>query len=149
MFAFLSSSRANKMTLCSQWMLKTCVFLAVLLIVSRWPPRSKDALRSGKQLARGYKRCLRAFHGDLDCFVSILGLPNFNSERPCSLRRCNLSGVNTWSVFKETAQRRNQIWDMATWKLWPGTTKCRLLNLPFTSALSVALDWMHSKYLGG
>jgi len=56
--------------------------------------------------------------------------------------------VNTWSDFKETAQWRNQIWDMATWKLWPGRTKCPLLNLPFTSALSVALDWMRSKYLG-
>ena len=129
-------------------MLKTCVFLAVLLLVSRWPPRSKDALRSGKPLAGGFKACLWAFIGDLDYFVSILGLPNFNSQRPCSLCRCSLSGVNTWSDFKETAQWRHQIWDMATWKLWPGRTKCPLLNLPFTSALSVALDWMHSKYLG-
>ena len=110
--------------------------LLVNIIKKRWPKRSVDGLRAGTPLAGGFKACLWSVIGDLDYFVSILQLPNFNSQRPCTLCRCSLSGVNTWSNF------------MSDWKAWGGRSPCPLFDLPFTSGLSVSMDWMHSKYLG-
>ena len=114
----------------------------------RWPAKSLDADRAGMPLAGGYKGCLWSVIGDLDYVVSILNLPNFNSQRPCPLCRCSLSGENTWSNFRQDAPWRQQIWCMTEWKRWSQRSTCPLFSLPFTSALSVSLDWMHSKYLG-
>lgn len=122
--------------------------LLVNIIKKRWPKRSVDGLRAGTPLAGGFKACLWSVIGDLDYFVSILQLPNFNSQRPCTLCRCSLSGVNTWSNFTPSAPWRQQIWCMSAWKAWGGRSPCPLFDLPFTSGLSVSMDWMHSKYLG-
>ena len=86
--------------------------------------------------------------GDLDYFVAILKLPNFNSQRPCSLCRCSLSGTNSWSDFTPEANWRNQVWTLTSWKGWPQRSRCPLFRLSYCSALAVHLDLMHSKYLG-
>ena len=114
----------------------------------RWTRNSKDALRSGTPLAGGYKGCLWSIIGDLDYLVSVLGLPNFNSARPCSLCRCSLAGANSWSNFTPAAAWRTQCWTHRAWKRWDSRSKCPLFDLNFVSALSVHLDYMHCKYLG-
>ena len=115
----------------------------------RWPPGSKQAFRSGQPLAAGYKACLWGIIGDLDYFVSILRLPNFNSQRPCSLCRCSLAGANSWSNFTPSAPWRGQLWTYATWSAWGGRSRCPLFGrLSHCSALTVHLDYMHCKFLG-
>ena len=114
----------------------------------RWTRNSKDALRSGTPLAGGYKGCLWSIIGDLDYLVSVLGLPNFNSARPCSLCRCSLAGANSWSNFTPAAAWRTQCWTHRAWKRWDSRSKCPLFDLNFVSALSIHLDYMHCKYLG-
>lgn len=115
----------------------------------RWPPGSKQAFRSGQPLAAGYKACLWSIIGDLDYFVSILRLPNFNSQRPCSLCRCSLAGANSWSNFTPSAPWRGQLWTYATWSAWGGRSRCPLFGrLSHCSALTVHLDYMHCKFLG-
>ena len=39
-------------------------------------------------------------------------------------------------------------WQPDQWRAWEHRSKCRLFNLPGLSACSVAVDWMHAKYLG-
>ena len=105
-------------------------------------------MRAGEPLAAGYAGCLWSIIGDLDYFCSILRLRNFNSSRPCPLCRCSLSGTNSWSDFSPTAPWRSQIWSLESWKKWPARSQCPLFDAVFLSALTVHLDYLHSKYLG-
>ena len=105
-------------------------------------------MRAGEPLASGYAACLWSIIGDLDYFFSILKLPNFNSARPCPLCRCSLTGTNSWSNFSPEAPWRSHCWSLESWKKWPQRSPCPLFQAPFLSALTVHLDYLHSKYLG-
>lgn len=81
--------------------------------------------------------------------MAILGLPNFsNAAMPCALCRTSLVGSNTWSNFKSDAPWRLQCWSHRAWLAWPGRCSNPLFSLPGVSALTINLDYLHSKYLG-
>ena len=104
--------------------------------------------KAGTPLADGYFGVLWAIMGDLDYFSDVLGLPRSNSRNPCCLCRCTAKGPRTYTEMQEDAQWTHEIWTAAEWLAWPGRSTCPIFSLPGVSVLTVALDYMHSKYLG-
>ena len=86
--------------------------------------------------------------GDLDYLATILQLPSHNASQCCALCKATLAGANSWSDFRATAPWRATQWTYESWRAWEGRSPNPLFTLPGVSALSVHLDWMHSKYLG-
>ncbi|CAE7776529.1 unnamed protein product, partial [Symbiodinium necroappetens] len=115
----------------------------------RFPAGSIQAERAGQALAGGFYGVLWSLIGDLDYFTQILQLPNYNNATmPCPLCRASLSGNLTWSNFSSTAPWRATMWRPHTWHLWPDRSRNPVFSIPGVSSLQIALDYMHSKYLG-
>ena len=63
----------------------------------RFPPGTKEALRAGQQLAKGYFGCLVQFAGDLDYYAAWLQIPRWsNHAKPCSQCRSTFYGETSW-----------------------------------------------------
>jgi hypothetical protein len=75
-------------------------------------------------------------------------LPRSTSSNPCSLCRCTLNGPNSWKVNNLQAPWLGTLWKPLEWISWEGKSPCELFSIPGVSAVTVALDWMHNKYLG-
>ena len=114
-----------------------------------YDPDSAAGSKALSFLADGHFGLLWAIMGDLDYFAAILGLPGFiASSGPCALRRCTGIGPNTWTDSRPTAPWMEECWTSRDWLLWEGRSRNPLFTLPGVTALTVALDYMHSKYLG-
>lgn len=130
----------------------TCLFNGT------WPSRnhqgkryrsdSVEGIRAGTPLAGGYFAVLYSILGDLDYFYKTLKLPRYSSAAPCSLCKCTLHGPSTWKDFRLTAPWLQQLWKPLEWAAWANRSKCSLFDIPGVSICSVALDYMHCKYLG-
>ncbi|CAE7240575.1 unnamed protein product, partial [Symbiodinium sp. CCMP2456] len=121
------------------------------LWLGKWPESDVDGMEhmGGRPLADGWFGCLFALIGDLEYLSAVLGLPSHNnSKNCCALCKASLSGINSWSDFRPAAAWRAQVWTYESWQSWANRSKNVLFTLPGVSALSVHLDWMHSKYLG-
>lgn len=86
--------------------------------------------------------------GDLDYYAKTLQLPRSTSSNPCYLCQCTSSGENTWHDNSFGAKWLDLQWTPSAWLLWDGRSACRLFQTPGITAVSVAPDYMHSKYLG-
>lgn len=114
-----------------------------------YDPDSSAGSKALSFLADGHFGLLWAIMGDLDYLASILGLPRFSaSTGPCALCRCTGIGPNTWTDSRPTAPWIEECWTSRDWLLWEGRSRNPLFTLPGVTALTVALDYMHSKYLG-
>ena len=92
---------------------------------------------------------LWAIQGDLDYTANMLGLPHFRSvSGPCTLCRCTSAGALSWTNFSLYAPWVSQCWTHIEWLLWENRSRNPVFTIPGVSGLTVALDWMHAKYLG-
>ena len=124
----------------------------------RWPtqdwqgnpyPRSTvEGQRAGKLLANGFYATIWAVMGDLDYLNKTLQLPRSTSHHPCTLCRCTLNGPLSWKQNDDQAEWITSCWKPLEWIAWDGRSKVELFSIPGISAVSVALDYMHNKYLG-
>lgn len=116
----------------------------------RFPPDSWRAKVAGQDLAHGWTGYLFSVIGDLDYFAAILKLPHFSrAGGPCPICRCTLGGNLTWTNMQKTADWIGTLWKKDEWFLWDDRSKNPLFNqLPGQSCHTVALDLMHTKYLG-
>ena len=115
----------------------------------RYAPTTAQGRRALTPLANGYRGCLWSIVGDLDYLFKVLLLPRSTLQSgPCSLCQCTGSGDTTWMDFRDGAPWRLTIWTAEQWRLWPQRSPCPLFSPDGYSALLVALDWMHAKYLG-
>jgi hypothetical protein len=111
-------------------------------------PRSPQGKRAGTALAAGYFGVLWGIMGDLDYFASDLGLPRFSAASPCTLCRCCNEGPAFWSDFRQNAAWIEECWTNEEWLAWDGRSTSPLFTMPGVTGLTVALDYMHCKYLG-
>ena len=58
------------------------------------------------------------------------------------------SGVSKLQNFRRDAPWIATMWSPQTWKNWPAKSPCELFRLAWFSALNIAPDWMHCKYIG-
>lgn len=87
--------------------------------------------------------------GDLDYMAGVLGLPRWSSgQGPCALCQCTANGPLSYTNFQPTAPWIATCWSPAAWLAWPLRCTNPLFDLPGVTALTVALDYMHTKYLG-
>ena len=97
----------------------------------------------------GHFACLFSLQGDLDYYASVLDLPRSTlASGPCALCRCTKFGPHSWQDFRTSAAWRDTCWKASEWKMWSDKSSCPLLRLPTSNCWTVALDWLHIKYLG-
>ena len=78
-----------------------------------------------------------------------MGLPRSTlASGPCWLCRCQKWRLQSWQNYKRDAPWTATIWSPSTWKIWADRSPCELFRLDWFSALNIAPDWMHCKYLG-
>lgn len=112
-------------------------------------PQSAEGMKSDKNLANGYFGMLFALVGDLDYFAKYLGMPRWSlSSGPCALCRCARDGANSWLDCRLQAGWIGTTWTARSWLQWPAKSQCKIFMAPGVSICTLALDWMHCKYLG-
>lgn len=100
-------------------------------------------------MAGGYYAVLWAIQGDLEFLASVIDIPRWSLKAgPCSLCRCTGDGDLSWCDFTPTANWLGTVWTPEAWKKWANRSKNLLFTLPGVTAMSIALDYMHVKYLG-
>ena len=114
----------------------------------QYAPDSPQGEKAGSDLAGGFCASIWALMGDLDYFAKTLQLPRSTSHNPCCLCKCTLNGASTWKDNGQGAQWLGLFWKPLQWMAWEGRSKIDLFSIPGVSAVTVALDYMHSKYLG-
>lgn len=114
----------------------------------KYPLSSEEGKKANTWLADGYYAVLWALMGDLDYFYYTLGLPRYSASSPCCLCKCTIHGATTWKDNRKNAPWLQTLWTPSSWLNWEGRTKCEIFTLPGVTATTVALDYMHSKYLG-
>ena len=128
------------------------------LFLGKWPSHdwkgvkytrlSEDGQRAGKPLAGGFYGCLWAVMGDLDYLNKVLGLPHHSANSPCTLCQCQIHGESSWKNNSNSAGWVQTIWSPTSWLQWAGRAACKLFEIPGVTACTVAMDYMHCKYLG-
>ena len=92
---------------------------------------------------------LWALVGDLDYLAKTLDLPRWSlAESCCVLCGCKKNGPLSWQICQRSAAWMKTRWTPRTWLANPARSRNRLFLLPGVTALTVALDYMHCKYLG-
>lgn len=114
----------------------------------RYDATSVEGARAKSSLADGYYACLWSVMGDLDYYNKTLGLPRSTSHNPCALCKCTLHGSTSWKDNSDSAEWLSTLWTPSEWLMWAGRSTCKLFNSIGVTACTVALDYMHSKYLG-
>ncbi|CAE7463162.1 unnamed protein product, partial [Symbiodinium sp. CCMP2592] len=116
----------------------------------KFPEGSVPARKAGDWLANGFCGVLVCLQGDLEFFAKSLSLPRWSSnENCCPLCPATGSGAAmNWRNFRETAPWVGLCWRPASWRAFPERSKCPLFDIPAVSGATVAVDYMHSKYLG-
>lgn len=102
-------------------------------------------------LADGFYAVLWCIKADLDFMWSFYGWPRGNSATPCALCPCTLRADDCpWSDFRSPGSEwMTRIYGGDQWLgLNPPDQRQPLLTLPGVTILSMAVDWMHCKYLG-
>ena len=103
------------------------------------------ATTNGGWLADGYYGELWVLQGDLDFYLKVFGLENYNSAvAPCIFCPCNLTTLN-WRDFRLTAAFVDHIYTKASWL---ASHPDHIVLFDHVSILAVAADWMHNKHLG-
>ena len=130
-----------------------CVFLTIFKIIfkhcsERYEAGSVESDRALTPLADGFYACVWSIMGDLDYYAKTLGLPRSTSHNPCPLCKCTLHGSTSWKDNSTSAEWPDTCWTPSEWLLWPNKSPCKLFTAIGVTACSVALDYMHSKYLG-
>jgi hypothetical protein len=115
---------------------------------NQYPPESEAGRKANTPLADGYYATIWAIMGDLDYFAKTLQLPRSTSSNPCALCRCTLHGNTSWKNNGLNAEWLSLCWKPLQWVAWDGRSKIELFSIPGVSGVTVALDYMHSKYLG-
>ena len=115
----------------------------------RYDPESVEGKRANTYLADGFFGVLWGILGDLDYFCGILNLPRWSSDSsPCPLCPCTGVGDLTWRNCRMDAPWTKVIWTATKWLRWANRSKNPLFDLPGVTICTVALDYMHCKYLG-
>jgi hypothetical protein len=113
-----------------------------------YSPESVEGQRANKELAGGYYGVLWGIMGDLDYFAKDLGLPHYDHLFPCALCPGGAHGPIRWNDFRANAAWIARTWSGPSWRDWVGRSKCPLFDIPGVTCRTVALDYMHCKYLG-
>ena len=115
---------------------------------NQYPPESEACRKANTPLADGYYATIYAVMGDLDYFAKTLELPRSTSSNPCALCKCTLRGSTSWKNNDQNAEWLGLCWKPLEWVVWDGRSKIELFSIPGVSGATVAVDYMHSKYLG-
>ena len=92
---------------------------------------------------------LWALEGDMDYYAKTLGLPRWSlSQHCCALCKCEKNGPMTWQDARLGAPWVKSCWKPAEWMQSLERSMNRLFSLPGVTCATVALDYMHCKYLG-
>ena len=117
--------------------------------MSRYTPGTNEADLAGTDLADGFFGVLWAIAGDLDYLAKTLSLPRWSlAVGCCILCKCEKNGPLTWQDCRLNASWTQTLWTAVAWQAFANRSRNRLFSLPGVTALTVALDYMHSKYLG-
>ena len=112
-------------------------------------PRCPSYSKAGQDLAGGYFACLFALCGDLDAGCKYFKLPRWSSHsEPCAICPCTYRGTLSWQNNRSDAPWIRACFTPASWNAKENKSTCPLFRLPGVSGCIVALDLMHSKYLG-
>ena len=114
----------------------------------RYPRGSPEAIKANSPLANGYFACIFALQGDLDYNSKTLLLPRSTSHNACSLCKATIHGALSWKNCQLQAPGIASQWTPEAWRQWPGKSACKIFDLSYLTACNVALDYMHTKYLG-
>lgn len=114
----------------------------------RYPRGSPEAIKANSPLANGYFACIFALQGDLDYNSKTLLLPRSTSHNACSLCKATIHGALSWKNCQLQAPWIASQWTPEAWRQWPGKSACKIFDLSYLTACNVALDYMHTKYLG-
>ena len=118
---------------------------------NKFPASSVDGRRALQPLAGGFCGILWCLVGDLEYLTQVLKLPHYSSKKnPCALCRCTGDAQpNSWKDCRLTAEWLGLQWKPSQWMEWVDKSPCGLFqHLPGCTAVAVAYDFMHSKYLG-
>jgi len=115
-----------------------------------YPKGSQEAKIAGSWLAGGFRGILFNITGDLDYLCSVLQLPRWSKhDNPCTL--CLCKGGNqpgTWQDFRFEASWLTKLWTAKAWLDWEERSDNPIFTGKGLTGVSVALDYMHCKYLG-
>ena len=123
--------------------------MSLCFLPARYPKGSLHARRAGKPLAGKWVACITGLLGDLDYLSLFLRLPRWSSATsPCALCKCTKRGNTTWRNWQQNAGWIATCWKPAEWRLSTERSTSRIFECSGLTAVLVATDWMHAKYLG-
>ena len=123
--------------------------MRLCFLPARYPQGSLHRRRAGKPLAGNWVACITGLLGDLDYLSLFLRLPRWSSAKsPCALCKCTKRGNTTWRNWQQNADWIATCWKPAEWRLSPDRSTSRIFECSGLTAVLVATDWMHAKYLG-
>lgn len=123
--------------------------MSLCFLPARYPRGSLHARRAGKPLAGKWVACITGLLGDLDYLSLFLRLPRWSSATsPCALCKCTKRGNTTWRNWQQNAGWIATCWKPAEWRLSTERSTSRIFECSGLTAVLVATDWMHAKYLG-
>ncbi len=112
-------------------------------------PGTHEANLAGSDLAGGFFAVLWVIAGDLDYLAKTLSMPRWSlAVGCCILCQCHKNGPRTWQDCRENAPWTRTLWTGPAWKAYANRSRNRLFSLPGVTGLTVALDYMHCKYIG-
>ena len=123
--------------------------MSLCFLPARYPRGSLHARRAGKPLAGKWVACITGLLGDLDYLSLFLRLPRWSSATsPCALCKCRKRGNTTWRNWQQNAGWIATCWKPTEWRLFTERSTSRIFDCSGLTAVLVATDWMHAKYLG-
>ena len=115
----------------------------------RYKKGTLDHKRALSPLAGGFYCVLLGIIGDLDWFAGVLQLQHYGSSTsPCCLCKAQAKGALTFTNFRTNAAWRTTVWKAKDWIADPNRSQNPIFRVPSTSCHVVAMDLMHTKYLG-
>lgn len=116
-----------------------------------YAPHSFEGRRAGTPLcgAGAKKFCAIPFviRGDLDWYLKVLKLNNYNSNTPCALCACNTT-TRPWRDFGRSSAWLDSVHSTLSWRAANPHPACGLFLSPLISIACINPDWMHTMHLG-
>ena len=124
-------------------------YAAKPICLYRYLSGTREANLAGSHLADGFFAVLWCIAGDMDYFAKTLSLPRWSlAVGCCALCQCTKNGPHTWQDNRVNAPWTQTLWTALAWRTYANRSRNRLFSLPGVTGLTVALDYMHCKYLG-
>ncbi len=125
------------------------IFFSKPIYLCRYAPGTQEAALGGEFLADGFFAVLWVIAGDLDYLAKTLSMPRWSlAVGCCILCKCQKNGPDSWQDCRLDAPWTERLWTAQAWRNYADRSRNRLFTLPGVTGLTIALDYMHCKYLG-